>query len=98
MSGIKEVLPMAGLLFQEQSLNPVLCKPKLMPLKSVTLERLERMQKEAQEKMWEIEKELVKASSDAVSADSNFFASISCRYTFDTRTRKEKGKCSLVEM
>lgn len=27
----------------------VLCKPKLLPLKSVTLEKLEKMQKEAQE-------------------------------------------------
>lgn len=28
---------------------PVLCKPKIMPMKSVTLEKLETMQKEAQE-------------------------------------------------
>ncbi|KPP71039.1 BBSome-interacting protein 1-like, partial [Scleropages formosus] len=27
----------------------VLCKPKLLPLKSVTLEKLEKMQREAQE-------------------------------------------------
>lgn len=27
----------------------VLCKPKLLPLKSVTLEKLEKMQMEAQE-------------------------------------------------
>lgn len=27
----------------------VLCKPKLLPLKSVTLEKLEKMQQEAQE-------------------------------------------------
>ena len=55
-SGLKEVIPTSGLLFGEQSLFPVLCKPRLMPLKSVTLEKLERMQKEAQEKMWEMEK------------------------------------------
>ncbi len=55
MSGLKEVVPKSGLLFQDQSLHPVLCKPKLMPLKSVTLEKLERMQKEAQEKVWETE-------------------------------------------
>ncbi len=53
--GVKEVLPKTGLVFQEPSLHPVLCKPKLMPLKSVTLEKLERMQREAQEKMWQME-------------------------------------------
>lgn len=68
MSSIREVMPQTGLLFQEQTLNPVLCKPKLLPLKSVTLERLERMQKEAQEKMWELEKELEKAAETTVSS------------------------------
>jgi BBSome-interacting protein 1 len=46
---IQEVLPKYGLLFTEQSPMPVLCKPKIMPLKSVTLEKLEKMQKDAQE-------------------------------------------------
>ena len=46
---VQEVLPKYGLLFTEQSPMPVLCKPKIMPLKSVTLEKLEKMQKEAQE-------------------------------------------------
>ncbi|CAH3127438.1 unnamed protein product [Porites lobata] len=45
----KEVLPKKGLLFTEQTPMPVLCKPKIMPMKSVTLEKLETMQKEAQE-------------------------------------------------
>lgn len=45
----KEVLPKQGLLFTEQTPMPVLCKPKIMPMKSVTLEKLESMQKEAQE-------------------------------------------------
>lgn len=45
----KEVLPKQGLLFTEQTPMPVLCKPKIMPMKSVTLEKLETMQKEAQE-------------------------------------------------
>lgn len=49
--GVKEVIPRTGLLFQSHSLNPVLCKPKLLPLKSVTLEKLERMQKDGQQKM-----------------------------------------------
>ncbi|CAL4222598.1 unnamed protein product, partial [Meganyctiphanes norvegica] len=47
---IKEVLPRKGLLYQEDSAHLALCRPKLMPLKSVTLEKLEAMQKEAQEK------------------------------------------------
>merc|ERR1712168_953016 len=45
----KEVLPKAGLLHHEATYNFVLCKPKIMPLKSITLEKLEKMQKEAQE-------------------------------------------------
>ena len=46
---VHEVLPKYGLLFTEQCPMPVLCKPKIMPLKSVTLEKLEKMQKDAQE-------------------------------------------------
>lgn len=46
---VNEVLPKNGLLFTEQKPMPVLCKPKIMPLKSVTLEKLEKMQKDAQE-------------------------------------------------
>lgn len=45
----KEVLPKQGLLFTEQTPMPILCKPKIMPMKSVTLEKLETMQREAQE-------------------------------------------------
>ena len=46
---LKEVLPKTGLLHHEATYNFVLCKPKIMPLKSITLEKLEKMQKEAQE-------------------------------------------------
>ncbi|XP_022337389.1 BBSome-interacting protein 1-like [Crassostrea virginica] len=46
---LKEVLPKQGLLYQEDMPTVVLCKPKILPLKSVTLEKLERMQREAQE-------------------------------------------------
>ena len=48
-SEFKEVLPKTGLLHHEATYNFVLCKPKIMPLKSITLEKLEKMQKEAQE-------------------------------------------------
>ncbi len=41
-----EVLPRTGMLYTEESQSMVLCKPKIMPLKSVTLEKLEKMQKD----------------------------------------------------
>jgi len=47
------VLPKQGLLYQEDTLHYILCKPKLIPLKSVTLEKLEKMQKEAEIKVKE---------------------------------------------
>uniref|UniRef100_A0A915KYP0 BBSome-interacting protein 1 n=1 Tax=Romanomermis culicivorax TaxID=13658 RepID=A0A915KYP0_ROMCU len=49
--GIFEVVQRQGYVFDEIKIYPILCKPKLMPLKSVTLQKLERMQREAQEKM-----------------------------------------------
>ena len=48
MSNFKEVLPRKGLLYQEESSQLALCRPKLMPLKSVTLEKLEEMQEKLQ--------------------------------------------------
>lgn len=45
----KEVIPKSGQLYQEDFPSVVLCKPKIMPLKSITLEKMEKMQKEAQE-------------------------------------------------
>ncbi|ELU07290.1 hypothetical protein CAPTEDRAFT_60782, partial [Capitella teleta] len=50
-----EVLPRNGQVYQEDLPTTVLCKPKLMPLKSVTLERLEKMQRDAQETVKEQE-------------------------------------------
>ncbi|XP_018374947.1 PREDICTED: BBSome-interacting protein 1 [Trachymyrmex cornetzi] len=47
------VLPRQGLLYQTDALNYILCKPKLIPLKSVTLEKLEKMQKDAEIKVKE---------------------------------------------
>ena len=52
-----EVLPKQGQLYQEELPSNVLCKPKLMPMKSVTLEKLEKMQKEAQETVKQQDKE-----------------------------------------
>uniref|UniRef100_A0A3B3TD87 BBSome interacting protein 1 n=1 Tax=Paramormyrops kingsleyae TaxID=1676925 RepID=A0A3B3TD87_9TELE len=45
----REVLPKQGRLSMDDVPTMVLCKPKLLPLKSVTLEKLEKMQQEAQE-------------------------------------------------
>jgi len=46
----REVLPKRGLVYNESSPQLVLCKPKLLPLKSFTLQKLEKMQKDASEK------------------------------------------------
>lgn len=47
------ILPKQSLLYQEENLDYILCKPKLIPLKSVTLEKLEKMQKDAELKIQE---------------------------------------------
>lgn len=47
------VLPKQGLLYQEDKPHYILCKPKLIPLKSVTLEKLEKMQRDAEIKIRE---------------------------------------------
>ncbi|XP_062049763.1 BBSome-interacting protein 1-like [Lepus europaeus] len=58
-----KVLPKQGQLSVEDVTTVVLCKPKLLPLKSLTLEKLEKMQQTAQdtvcqqemaEKQWQI--------------------------------------------
>ncbi len=46
----REVLPKRGLLFTEAQAQTILCKPKLLPLKSFTLQRLEEMQNRAKER------------------------------------------------
>lgn len=47
------IIPKQGLLYQEETADYIFCKPKVIPLKSVTLEKLERMQKEAEQKLKE---------------------------------------------
>jgi len=45
---LSEVLPKAGLVYSEKgNLSEVLCKPKIMPIKSLTLAKLEEMEKKA---------------------------------------------------
>eukprot|EP01041_Mallomonas_annulata_P012903 gene12903-27218_t len=42
---IKEVLPKTGLVYSERGgLSEVLCKPKIMPLKSAVLEQLQKIE------------------------------------------------------
>ncbi|XP_029101343.1 BBSome-interacting protein 1 [Monodon monoceros] len=48
-SMFREVLPKQGQLSVEDISTMVLCKPKLLPLKSLTLEKLEKMQQAAQD-------------------------------------------------
>ena len=57
---LREVLPKRGLVYQESNPQLVLCKPKLLPLKSVTLEKLEKMQKDANVKAKEMHEEIEK--------------------------------------
>ncbi|KAK2167487.1 hypothetical protein LSH36_27g07050 [Paralvinella palmiformis] len=70
----QEVLPKQGLLYNEEIPATVLCKPKLLPLKSVTLEKLERMQKEAQEKVREQEKQEELQQKDVFGLPSSDFS------------------------
>lgn len=39
-NNIHEVLPKIGFLFEDDSPTSIVCKPKLMPLKTVTLEKV----------------------------------------------------------
>ena len=43
---IKEVLPKTGLVYSERGgLTEILCKPKIMPLKSAVLEQLQKLER-----------------------------------------------------
>ena len=83
MENVREILPKRGLVYQESNPQLVLCKPKLLPLKSVTLEKLEKMQKEANEKakamQEEMERENVGAKEQFIGGGSDKSESV----TFD---------------
>ncbi|CAF0970027.1 unnamed protein product [Rotaria sp. Silwood1] len=53
---IEAYLPVQGLLYFDEQLKYVISKPKIMPLKSLTLEKLETLQNDAQEKLKQQEK------------------------------------------
>ncbi|KAG8548495.1 hypothetical protein GDO81_025225 [Engystomops pustulosus] len=61
-SMFREVLPKQGQLCVEDVPTMVMCKPKLLPLKSVTLTKLEKMQRDAQETIKQ--QEMVQSSQD----------------------------------
>ena len=47
IKSLKNALPKQGILFNETSeFTEVLCKPKLLPLKSITIRKLEELDKE----------------------------------------------------
>ena len=47
IKSLKSTMPKQGMLFNETSdLSEVLCKPKLLPLKSITIRKLEELDKE----------------------------------------------------
>lgn len=47
---LKEVLPKTGLVYSERgALSEILCKPKIMPLKSAVLEKIQKIEGEAEE-------------------------------------------------
>ena len=49
-SYLQEVLPKAGLVYSEKgNLTEVLCKPKILPIKSVSLQKIEEMERKAKE-------------------------------------------------
>lgn len=50
-ASIDIVIPQEAFLYETETLEYILCKPKLLPLKSVSLEKLEKMQKDANEKI-----------------------------------------------
>ncbi len=47
---IKPVMTNQSIVIQEEKPFFIFCKPKLLPLKSMTLEKLEKMQRQAEEK------------------------------------------------
>ncbi|KAF0984839.1 hypothetical protein FDP41_000738 [Naegleria fowleri] len=54
---ITEVIAKAGLVYSEKStLSEILSKPKIMPLKSITLQKIEEMEKEALERAMKMKK------------------------------------------
>ena len=61
---LQEVLPKAGLVYSEKgNLSEVLCKPKVMAIKSPSLEKLEEMEKMAMD--YELQRQAEEAAAAA---------------------------------
>uniref|UniRef100_A0A1I7XLI6 F-box domain-containing protein n=1 Tax=Heterorhabditis bacteriophora TaxID=37862 RepID=A0A1I7XLI6_HETBA len=57
MTELREALgPYDAFLFKDESMSPVFCKPKLLPLKTVTMQKLERMQRDTVAKVRAMDK------------------------------------------
>lgn len=48
---LSAIVPSEGVVIYEEGSSFVLCKPKLLPMKSVTIEKLERLQRDAYDKV-----------------------------------------------
>lgn len=59
----------AGKLFYQPTADFILCQPHLMPLRSITLEKLERMQRDAQQQLKETRARTAAAAAASSSAD-----------------------------
>ena len=49
-TALNPIISSEGIVVYEESPFYVLCKPKLLPMKSVTIEKLEKLQREANER------------------------------------------------
>lgn len=55
LTHIKPILKKQGQIILEDVPDLILCKPRLLPLKSLTLEKLEKMQRDASQEERQIE-------------------------------------------
>uniref|UniRef100_A0A1I7TLE7 Dynein assembly factor 4, axonemal n=1 Tax=Caenorhabditis tropicalis TaxID=1561998 RepID=A0A1I7TLE7_9PELO len=63
------------LLKEDESLTPIFCKPKLIPLKTITTQKIEKVQKEQKEKLEALEKK--KESSNEVTEEDKLVKQLS---------------------
>ena len=62
IENLKEILPKIGMLCKDEVESMILCKPKILPIKSVTLERLEEVARENPEDEFNLQSQNEKAS------------------------------------
>ena len=87
----REVLPRKGLLFTESQSQLILCKPKLLPMKSFTLQKMEEMQQEAKRKA---NKQRQKASRlwKVIILGYMFICLYYGKFTFQTEKEEERER------